>query len=592
MAHFRFFRRVAIASVVLASSFGAVRPAAAQPHRARLSADLSEALRTGAPGVDVIVHGDKATVDAIAARHAIRVKRYLKSGAVFHLTAGQLSELQDDSRLDHLSSDVRIASSDVTTDTIEAGQVWAGAGPIVPSIGTGVGVAVIDSGVDFNHDALKGRIVASVDFTGGDGADKYGHGTHVASTIAGAPGSSQLTSDYRGVAPGARIINLRVLGADGSGMASDVIEAIDWAIENRARYNIRVINLSLGAPVLQPYRDDPLCEATERAVQAGIVVVAAAGNFGVTKDGTRVMGGITSPGNDPLVLTVGALDAHATGDRSDDTVATFSSRGPAMYDLTMKPDLVAPGSHVVAAEAPRSYLATQHPDHLIAGAGEGAYFQLSGTSMASAVASGVVALVLDQHPRLSPGELKTALQMTSTLMPEAGLLASGAGSINAYAAVEFADGAIGEALAASLGGSFTQAARQSGLPLTRVHAQLVSTSLTTAGVKATVITFGATSGRGGTTVWGKTVRDGKVYVWGRVTKSHSALYTQGVVLGQDDSDTIIWGQDDSDTIIWGQDDSDTIIWGQDDSDTIIWGQDDSDTIIWGQDDSDTIIWGQ
>ena len=128
----------------------------------------------------------------------------------------------------------------------------------------------------------------SVDFTGGDGSDKYGHGTHVASTIAGAQGSAMDTRDYRGVASGARIINLRVLGADGSGMASSVIDAIDWAIENRARYNIRVINLSLGTPVLQPYRDDPLCEATERAVSAGIVVVAAAGNVGMTKDGRRV----------------------------------------------------------------------------------------------------------------------------------------------------------------------------------------------------------------------------------------------------------------------------------------------------------------
>ena len=109
---------------------------------------------------------------------------------------------------------------------------------------------MIDSGVDPNHAALAGRIAASVDFTGGDGVDRFGHGTHVAATIAGAPGRLAETADYRGIASAARIISLRVLGDDGSGLASDVIEAIDWAIENRKAYDIRVINLSLGAPVL------------------------------------------------------------------------------------------------------------------------------------------------------------------------------------------------------------------------------------------------------------------------------------------------------------------------------------------------------
>lgn len=552
MAHTFLVRRSIVAAIVLVSSLGMVRPAAAQ-HRARLSADLSDALATGSPAIDVILHGDKASIDATAARYGIKVKKYLRSGGVFRLTAGQLSALRDDPAYDHLSSDVRIAPSDVTTETIEADKVWAGAGAISRSIGTGVGVAVIDSGVDFNHASLKGRIAVSVDFTGGDGSDKYGHGTHVASTIAGAQGAATDTRDYRGVASGARIINLRVLGADGSGMASSVIDAIDWAIENQARYNIRVINLSLGTPVLQPYRDDPLCEATERAVSAGIVVVAAAGNIGMTKDGRTVIGGITSPGNDPSVLTVGALDAHATSDRSDDTVAAYSSRGPSMYDLTMKPDLVAPGSHVVAAEAPGSYLATAHPDHFVAGSGEGAYFQLSGTSMASAVASGVVALLVDEHPRLSPGDVKVTLQMTSTLMPGAGLLASGAGSMNAYAAAEFADGAIGEAVAASLGGELAQPSRGLGRSTNKVHAQLVSnTSTASANVHSTIITFGTTSVRGVITLWGKTVRDGKTYVWGRRANSHRGGKLRKVVLGQDDEDSIVWGNDaDEDSIVWG-----------------------------------------
>ena len=125
-----------------------------------------------------------------------------------------------------------------------------------------------------------------------------------------------------------------MLGDDGSGTVSSVVEAIDWAVEHRAQFNIRVINLSLGAPVLQPYRDDPLCEAVERATRAGIVVVASAGNLGQTTDGRVVFKESTSPGNDPYVLTVGAIDTHGTVVRSDDTVAPYSSRGPSTGSAT------------------------------------------------------------------------------------------------------------------------------------------------------------------------------------------------------------------------------------------------------------------
>src|SRR5262249_49647160 len=154
---------------------------------------------------------------------------------------------------------------------VGADQVWAGLDNVRPLTGKGVTVAVIDSGIDVTHPALKNRVVATVDYTGGNGLDKYGHGTHVAALIAGAAGAAADTAMYQGIAYNARLVNLRVLGDDGSGNASDVVEAIDWAIEHRQQYNIGVINLSLGAPVLQPYRDDPMCEAVERAAAAGIV---------------------------------------------------------------------------------------------------------------------------------------------------------------------------------------------------------------------------------------------------------------------------------------------------------------------------------
>src|SRR6185369_10397709 len=197
---------------------------------------------------------------------------------------------------------------------------------------------VIDSGINTRHNALRGRVLVTRDFTGGDGQDHFGHGTHVAAIIAGQAGGTVETRDYRGIAPGAYLLNLRVLGDDGSGTVSDVIEAIDWTIEHRNDYNVRVINLSLGAPVLQPYRDDPLCEAVERAVRAGLVVVVAAGNYGRTADGKDVMGGIATPANSPYAIAVGALDIHDTPQRSDDTLAGYSSKGPTRYDLIMKPD--------------------------------------------------------------------------------------------------------------------------------------------------------------------------------------------------------------------------------------------------------------
>src|SRR5262249_24767358 len=225
--------------------------------------------------------------------------------------------------------------------------------------------------------------------------------------------------------------------ATGSGRVRAVVDAIDWAVDNRKTFDVRVINLSLGGPVTQSYKDDPLCEAVERAVAAGIVVVAAAGNYGVTREGQVIYGGITSPGNDPSALTVGAIDAHATPQRSDDTLALYSSRGPTLYDTILKPSLVAPGSHIVSAEAAGSYLAATYPERHVAGSGAGAYIQLSGTSMSAAVVSGAAALLLDGRSKLSPIDVKIVLQVTSSFMADAGLAGGGAGSVNILGAAEW-----------------------------------------------------------------------------------------------------------------------------------------------------------
>ena len=289
--------------------------------------------------------GSRARVEAIAARHGLSIHKWLASGAVLDVPAGQLDDLATDSDVDALSSNYCLqAHMAVTTAAIGADQVWddgwlAGAEGVT---GEGVVVAVIDSGVA-NVPELAGRILGSVDFTAtssgegqsvrltcsgdeytagsssGDGTgDDNGHGTHVAGIIAA--GGMDRHDDTRGVAPGAQIIDLRVLDANGGGFAADVVDAVDWAVANRDRYNIRVINLSLGGPVLQRCADDPVCQAVERAYRAGIVVVASAGNLGKDAAGDEVLGGITVPGNSPFAITVGALNTKQTAWRSDDEI--------------------------------------------------------------------------------------------------------------------------------------------------------------------------------------------------------------------------------------------------------------------------------
>ncbi|HWT01566.1 MAG TPA: S8 family serine peptidase, partial [Pyrinomonadaceae bacterium] len=198
--------------------------------------------------------------------------------------------------------------------------------------GSGVGIAILDSGIDANHTSFKNdlgatRVVASQDFTGENRTDDpYGHGTHVASIAAG---NDQISSGaYTGIASNARLVNLRVLNSQGVGTTSGLLAALDWVLTYRAFHNIRVVNLSLGTPAVDSYRDDPLCQAARRLVDAGVVVVAAAGNEGKDGNGQKIYGQIHSPGNEPSVITVGASNSFGTDARGDDAVTTYSSRGP------------------------------------------------------------------------------------------------------------------------------------------------------------------------------------------------------------------------------------------------------------------------
>ena len=236
--------------------------------------------------------------------------------------------------------------------------------------GDKVGIAVVDSGLEKSEDLSGGRADRFVDFTseGRDGHpyDDYGHGTHVATLIAGEGRESEVEVEefdqgkshrsklalYRGLAPKARIISLKVLDGNGTGYTSSVLRALEFAIENREKLKIDIVNLSLGHPIYESPETDPLVRAVEDAVRSGMVVVASAGNYGLNQETGEVgYAGIASPGNAPSAITVGAVNMHDTADRGDDTVAPYSSRGPAWYSGLAKPDLVAPGHRLVAVGA-------------------------------------------------------------------------------------------------------------------------------------------------------------------------------------------------------------------------------------------------
>ncbi len=250
-------------------------------------------------------------------------------------------------------------------------------------------------------------------------ADAYGHGTHVAGLIGGNGASSALGKgyprQYSGMAPGVNLINLRVLDANGNGTDSQVIAALQRAIALKATYNIRVINLSLGRRVFESYTLDPLCLAVESAWKAGIVVVTAAGNSGRDNSmHTHGFATIGAPGNDPVVITVGATRTRGTDGRSDDIIASYSSKGPTLLDHVVKPDLVSPGNRMVSLRAANSTLDKSYPSYQVKNnSGNSAYYRLSGTSMATPLVSGAVALMLQQDSTLTPDQIKARLMKTA-----------------------------------------------------------------------------------------------------------------------------------------------------------------------------------
>lgn len=315
-----------------------------------------------------------------------KVKKRLSliKGIACNLDLETIYRLANDPDIDYISFDVKVyALLDISVPTMEArfphDQGYRG---------EGITIAVIDTGIAPHYDLTRpvNRIVGFKDFVNNKTSpyDDNGHGTHVAGIIAGNGYSSR--GLYVGIAPEANILGIKALNNKGSGNMSDIIEAIEYVIKTKDEYDTKILNLSFGAPSNNSYLKDPLCKAVREAKNAGLIVVAAAGNSGPE---ART---IVSPGISPDVITVGAVDDKRTIDPSDDEIARFSSRGPTSEGL-IKPDVVAPGVNI-------NSLSHIEKD---------GYISMSGTSMATPLISGSIALLLNKYGSLSSDEVKKRL---------------------------------------------------------------------------------------------------------------------------------------------------------------------------------------
>jgi len=301
--------------------------------------------------------------------------------------------------------------------------------------GTGTTVALIDTGISSVPDLAGRLLTVHDDVTGADTpcenmtdeptcADSFGHGTFVAGIIGGNGVSSG--GAYTGVAPNVSLLSVKIAGRSGSADVSNVLAAIQWVVSFKDRYNVKVINLSLGTNSTQSYHVDPLDYAVEKAWQAGITVVVSASNRG---PGPQT---ISKPGDDPFVITVGAVDDQGTAGLGDDAVPDFSSRGPTAADGLPKPDVTAPGAHVVSLRAPGSAVDQQFPNYI-----NTYYRKGSGTSFSTGMVSGAAALIAQANPTATPDRIKYVLTKTARPAASTDPNAVGTGEIDAYSAAQY-----------------------------------------------------------------------------------------------------------------------------------------------------------
>ncbi|HEX7083343.1 MAG TPA: S8 family serine peptidase [Gaiellaceae bacterium] len=385
--------------------------------------------------VDVIIQSDQGTSGADA---AIRTAGWrqprerllnlidgieLKVPAAFMPFLLQIPGItvtpNSDVRLASLSSVPDVGTSQLWPNVTGNSALWSGdlANPsATPAI------AVIDSGVA-PQSQFGSRVISSVDLStqaGSTADDQNGHGTFVAGIAAGA------SADLTGAAPTAPIVSVKVINADGTAKTSDVINAAQWVLDHKDQYNIKVANFSMHSSYGTNSYYDPLDKAVEKLWFSGITVVAAAGNYGTGSTPSNVL---YSPGNDPFVITVGALDTNNTEGSSDDGIAPWSAYGHT-EDGFMKPEIVAPGRYMVENVPLGSTLLTEFPtkvlDSLLG------TMQISGTSFSAPVVSGTVAQMLARHPNLTPDQIKGELMQTARPVPNAPAGGAGVGEVSAY----------------------------------------------------------------------------------------------------------------------------------------------------------------
>jgi serine protease AprX len=573
-----------------------------------------------------------------------------KNGRKLNLIGGQVVEIPNWllRRLANHPGILSISHDRKTGGEMNRSAVVSGARAVQQNLGldgAGIGVAVIDSGITSWHDDLTvqpnpyqqgqgvnapaggQRVAKFVDFVNGRTApyDDNGHGSHVSGIILG--NGYDTYGARAGIAPAATLVSLKVLDDHGGGYISNVIAALDWVVQNKAAYNIRVVNLSVGAAVTESYTTDPLTLAAKRVVDAGVVVVTAAGNLGKNKvTGLPQYGAITAPGNAPWVLTVGAYSHQGTVTRIDDKMAPYSSRGPTARDFVAKPDVVATGTGIVSLAVPGSTFYTTKAAYLLKGsrASENKqYLSLTGTSMAAPMVTGTVALMLQVNPKLTPNLVKALIEYTAQNYGYDSMT-QGAGFLNTKGAVELARFLV----APQAGQKYPSNKAWSKTILWGNHKIKKGVIKPAGSAYALGTVWGADTTPEldnivwGTTcvtdlcdniVWGTTVLDLDNIVWGTVAAPGDAVVwgtadgltpniVWGTACGVVECDNIVWGTEcggaDCDNIVWGTSvaagELDNIVWGTAmDLTNIVWGTaGEVDNIVWGTSaETDNVTWG-
>ncbi|MCW2542617.1 MAG: peptidase and in kexin sedolisin, partial [Frankiales bacterium] len=415
-----------VAAALIAAGLSTPAAAAAAPSRLDpgLSTSghaLTKVIVSGAPGANGLV------------REAVReaggtdiASLAIINGWSARVPADELSDLAGATGVTAVTADrdIQLAGNTYDASISSSPYAWnSQAVPVWSSAGTkggGVSVAVLDTGVTAIQD-LSGRVMAGPDLSGenNNAVDSMGHGTVMAGIIAG-DGTAAGSQPRTGVAPEAQIISVKVAGANGATDVSTMLAGMAWIGAFKDVYNIKVLNLSWGVPSTQDPTIDPINFAVETLWHLGVTVVVAAGNAGT----------VLKPGDDPLVVTVGAYDDKGDTVAANDSIPAWSAQGPTAKGLA-KPDLVASGRTLIAPRAPGSVVENLNPNALVAPA----YIRASGTSEATAVTSGVAALLLAEHPLWTPDQVKYALKSTASKLSGVSSTLQGSGRVQASAAM-------------------------------------------------------------------------------------------------------------------------------------------------------------